>query len=278
MPMHLLMLFLVLIFSGCAASAPCRKPEALSQYLKLVASHPHIVANPGAAAAGEIELVLEPNRIRAIEDNMEARYRRTYDTATAHDASRAGLVMQDPYALTVREAVVFPNGATGLYRRTMSRVSLDGGSSGAYCLPVLEDGRVVLLREYRHQERAWRIGPPGGFREPGETDAMAAAREAAEETGLILGPLTHLATVDNEGDKIPIFVGRPLAKATQVHPDEGEALGGTVAWTLEELRQAILAGSYTDAAQRNYRIQGILGTAYVLLAQWQASQSEAPAR
>jgi 8-oxo-dGTP pyrophosphatase MutT (NUDIX family) len=50
-------------------------------------------------------------------------------------------------------------------------------------------GRVLLLQEFdpRHPERRWWI-TVGGGREPGESPAQGAARELAEETGLVLEP------------------------------------------------------------------------------------------
>jgi ADP-ribose pyrophosphatase len=50
-------------------------------------------------------------------------------------------------------------------------------------LPVLDDDRVVLLRNHRPNvgETLWEI--PAGTLEPAEDPAVAAARELAEETG-----------------------------------------------------------------------------------------------
>ncbi len=48
---------------------------------------------------------------------------------------------------------------------------------------VAEDGRVVLVRQWRHavEGAIWEI--PAGTREPGESPASTAPRELAEETG-----------------------------------------------------------------------------------------------
>jgi len=72
---------------------------------------------------------------------------------------------------------------------------------GAVLVPVLPDGRVVLLRHYRPvaappgflaadptsalaSAGAWSLEFPRGFAEPGETAEQAALREAEEETSL----------------------------------------------------------------------------------------------
>ncbi|MBI3970543.1 MAG: NUDIX hydrolase [Chloroflexi bacterium] len=56
-------------------------------------------------------------------------------------------------------------------------------AAAAFVVPQLEDGRIALLRQYRHPLRAWVWEVPAGSLEPGETPAAAAARELAEEIG-----------------------------------------------------------------------------------------------
>lgn len=50
-------------------------------------------------------------------------------------------------------------------------------------IPVLDDGRICLIRNYRLAVDAELIELPAGTLEPGELPAVAAARELAEETG-----------------------------------------------------------------------------------------------
>jgi ADP-ribose pyrophosphatase len=65
----------------------------------------------------------------------------------------------------------------------------------AAILPLTEDGRVCLLRNYRPAlgQRLWEI--PAGTLEPGESPAAAAARELAEETGYRAGSWQQLAAI-----------------------------------------------------------------------------------
>lgn len=60
-------------------------------------------------------------------------------------------------------------------------------SPDAVCIvPVLADGSVLLIREFRYPLNAWCIAFPAGLLEPGESIAACVARELAEETGYVL--------------------------------------------------------------------------------------------
>ena len=59
-------------------------------------------------------------------------------------------------------------------------------------LPVLADGRVVLVRQYRYAVDAFVWELPAGRRDPGETPEEGARRELEEEVGLRAGTLEPL--------------------------------------------------------------------------------------
>lgn len=54
---------------------------------------------------------------------------------------------------------------------------------GAIIVPVLENGRIVLERQYRHSVKKWMFEIPAGMMERGESPKAAVARELKEETG-----------------------------------------------------------------------------------------------
>jgi ADP-ribose pyrophosphatase len=70
-----------------------------------------------------------------------------------------------------------PQGATGIREVVRHR-----GSVAA--LPVHDDGRVVLVRQWRHPIGALMWELPAGLMNAGESPAEGAARELEEETGL----------------------------------------------------------------------------------------------
>lgn len=64
-------------------------------------------------------------------------------------------------------------------------------------LPVLEDGRIVLIRNYRYSVEQELLELAAGTREPNETPLETARRELEEETGYrarVIEPLTEFYT------------------------------------------------------------------------------------
>jgi len=54
---------------------------------------------------------------------------------------------------------------------------------GALAVPVTEEGKLILLRQYRFAARGWLLEFPAGTVEPGEDPAGTIRREIEEETG-----------------------------------------------------------------------------------------------
>lgn len=54
-----------------------------------------------------------------------------------------------------------------------------------HLVPVTADGRIVMVRQYRHGASAIVLEIPGGIVDPGEDPADAAVRECLEETGYV---------------------------------------------------------------------------------------------
>jgi ADP-ribose pyrophosphatase len=106
-----------------------------------------------------------------------------------------------------RERHVLPDGR---------RISLDvvRVPDVAYVLPVLPDGRVVLIRQHRPIVGAeiWEL--PAGTIEPGESPVACAHRELREEAGYEAGRLESLGEAFADpgltDERIFLFVARDL--------------------------------------------------------------------
>jgi ADP-ribose pyrophosphatase len=86
------------------------------------------------------------------------------------------------------ETVTLPNGAV----KDREVVRHPGAAA---MVPVFEDGKVALIRQYRHAVGRFLWEIPAGTLEAGEDALACAGRELAEETGYEAGRLEMLAQI-----------------------------------------------------------------------------------
>ncbi|MBA9001794.1 NUDIX hydrolase [Thermomonospora cellulosilytica] len=154
-----------------------------------------------------------------------------------------GIRYRDPYVTVVRDPVRFPDGRTGGYLRILHT----SGSAGAAVLPV-RDGRVVLIRHFRHATRRWHWEIPRGFCDPGETPEQNARRELAEELGGGLHRIEHIGRLHTDtglyGGVVDLFwaaVGEPT------RPSGHEGINDILTLDLPALTAMLERGEITDS-------------------------------
>jgi len=115
-------------------------------------------------------------------------------------------------------------------------------------VPVLDEQRLVLIRNYRYtvEEELWEF--PAGTREPGEEPIETARRELEEETGYRAGtmaPLMAFYTSPGFCTKwMHAFVARDLTHVGQNLQGSERIVVEEVA--VSEVRRKLLAGEFTD--------------------------------
>ena len=120
----------------------------------------------------------------------------------------------------------------------------------AAVVPVLEDGRILMVRQYRTAlgREALEI-PARKLDGADEEGIVCAARELEEETGYRCENLEWLLTLRPTiaycDEKIQIFLARDLIPSRQ-HLDEDEYVD-VQPYDLEELKERIFAGQIEDA-------------------------------
>ncbi|MBQ4282522.1 MAG: NUDIX hydrolase [Lachnospira sp.] len=119
----------------------------------------------------------------------------------------------------------------------------------AAVVPVLDDGRILLVRQYRNALDRETLEIPAGGLEPNEPTIDAAARELEEETGYFSGNLTKLVSVVTAvafcNEVVDVYLARNLTK-TQQHLDEDEYID-VEAYTPQEIADMIYAGKIQDS-------------------------------
>jgi ADP-ribose pyrophosphatase len=139
------------------------------------------------------------------------------------------------------DLVLEPGGVRGVREVVRQR-----GSVAA--LPVLADGRVVLVRQYRYAVDAFVWELPAGRRDPGETPEEGARRELEEEVGLhaaALEPMLVFWTTPGFCDEV-----MHLFRATRLDPvpprPEADERIETATLTLEDALEKVKGGEIRE--------------------------------
>ncbi|MEY9909829.1 8-oxo-dGTP pyrophosphatase MutT (NUDIX family) [Catenulispora sp. MAP12-49] len=177
----------------------------------------------------------------------------TETTTEATDWRRldSTVVLATPWFDVRQDAVIRPDGAADVYHHVATPGSVT-------VLPVADDGRVLLTRQwiYTHGGVQWRL--PAGTIEPFDERPLAAARrELAEETGLraarwgALGAVNGADSLTNHVDHV--FVAQDLTQGEAAR--EGGEADMALCWlSFEQALELVWSGQIRHA-----------GSAYALL-------------
>jgi len=148
-----------------------------------------------------------------------------------------------------RDEVVEPGGV-----RAIREVITHPGS--VVVLPVLEDGRILMIRQYRHATRQYLWELVAGRIDEGETVKKAAARELKEETGYKARRfrefLDMFPTPGFLEERMHLLLAEGLTEG-EAEPEADEKIISH-AYRVEELKQMMKNGKLRDGKS----IAGIL--------------------
>ncbi len=118
-------------------------------------------------------------------------------------------------------------------------------------IPVTNDGKLVMVRQYRYALRRFTWETPAGGMEEGEDPRECALRELEEEAGYRAGRLTKLITFNNASGSttlaMHLFLAEDLAPSRQ-KLDESEFIQVGL-FDLDEVVERLESGELqTDAA------------------------------
>jgi ADP-ribose pyrophosphatase len=168
-------------------------------------------------------------------------------------------ILHGRFLHAVRETVALPDGS-----HAIREFILHPGA--VMVIPLLDDGRVVLERQYRHPIGHVMVEFPAGKLDPGEDRLDCARRELREETGYTAREWAHAGVlhpvISYSTEFIDIWFARGLT-AGERRLDEGEFLDVITA-TPQELLALCRDGGVTDAKT----LTGALWLQNVLAGKW----------
>ena len=120
----------------------------------------------------------------------------------------------------------------------------------AAVVPVDDQGRIIMVRQYRNALERYTLELPAGkLDDPKEEGIVCAARELEEETGYRSDKLEWLITLRTTvafcDERIEIFAAHDLIPTRQ-NLDEDEYID-VKAYTLAELKKKIFSGEIEDS-------------------------------
>ncbi len=143
---------------------------------------------------------------------------------------------------------------------TVDTLRLEGGREvqrsiarhpGAIALVALDDdGRWLLVRQYRHAPQRWLLEIPAGTLEVGEAPEVTAARELREETGFAAERLERLGGTWMAPGFCTEYITYYLATGLRPDPlphDDDEEFAPLQRLTLAEMASAVASGEIEDA-------------------------------
>ncbi|MEQ2129209.1 NUDIX hydrolase [Caldanaerobacter subterraneus KAk] len=130
---------------------------------------------------------------------------------------------------------------------------------GVSIVAVTNDGKILLVKQYRKPAEEVLLEIPAGKLEKGEDPLECAKRELSEETGYEAGHIEHLITFYTtpgfSNEKMYLYFAKDLKKS-KIHPDEDEFLE-VGEYSPEELWKMILENKIKDS-------KTIIGVLYYL--------------
>lgn len=142
-----------------------------------------------------------------------------------------------------KDYMEFENGNTSQW----DYIHHDGAAA---VVPVMDDGRILMVKQYRNALERYTLEIPAGkLDDPKEPGIECATRELEEETGYKATELEWLITIRTTvafcNERIEIFLAKNLMPSVQ-NLDEDEYID-VQSYTITELKEKIFNGEIEDS-------------------------------
>lgn len=135
---------------------------------------------------------------------------------------------------------------------------------GAVVVPVKDDGKIIMITQFRFPHDQILIELPAGKLDPGEDPMICAGRELIEETGFTSENIVKLGKIFTTpgfcNEVLHIYLATNLRPGDHAR-EEGEEGMQVHEYTVEEIETKIKSGEIVDAKTicgiTMYRLEGI---------------------
>ena len=121
---------------------------------------------------------------------------------------------------------------------------------GAVVVPIKEDGKIILVRQFRYPLQKTLVELPAGKLDKGEDPLVCATRELEEETGYKAKEIKKLGEIYTAPgyctEILHIYSASGLTPGNH-NREEGEQGMEILELTIDEIKKMILSGKITDA-------------------------------
>ena len=153
----------------------------------------------------------------------------------------SGIVFQGKLLDVRRDIVILPNGANGI-REWIKH------PGAVCCIPILPNGKIALIRQYRYSVRKMMIELPAGKLDENEAPEDCAIRELEEEIGYKANKITFLTNIHPAigfaDEKMWIYFAEDLEKTNQKL--DSDELIEIIPTKLEDALEMVWNGEITD--------------------------------
>ncbi len=123
-------------------------------------------------------------------------------------------------------------------------------NGGSVVVPVLENGKIIMITQYRYPFGKFMLELPAGKLEKGEAPLFCAERELTEETGYRSNDFTKLGAIATTpgfcSELLHIYLAENL-KPGETNREEGEYGMEVFEFTLDEIDDKIMSGEIFDS-------------------------------
>jgi ADP-ribose pyrophosphatase len=226
----------------------------MNDYSDLIKKYTHLFSNDN----DPFRIITDPIRIKSWQELEKDRLQ---EMALPVDWSNIGILYEDPYIILLRDLVEFPDKKLSGYARILFRGNLLGGFGIAVLASI--DGKILLLRNFRHATRSWNLEIPRGYGEPGITAKENALKELYEETGADCKSIIELGDIHPNSGLEDISAKLYFACLNIVGLcDINEGIERLLLVTVLELEKMIsnneITDSFTIAAYTRAKLRGLL--------------------